>query len=441
MGDAEPDEAGDFLLEPGRGGGRIDKVELDEPDCRWRYVQAARFGEVNTYFHLDRIADYINVLLADVGVAPLPHITAIVNAHSDAVDIDGGRDGVCKGKRWVPFQGGHYRLPSRRYDLPEFSPIKSTREIHLGQSTGEIHLGPGRSLLKDHGALVKAAGGTYRAISSHNAGIIYHEYGHHVTRHTADFRANALRRVNRQCNRKPAIDEGTSDYFAATMLETPHIWAWHRRHDKFFRHPRSLASAKTMADFDRGPAADPHANGTIWAAGLWDLRNRLSLLVPGGVRLADRMVLKAMLLIGQIPANWHNMQIRAVRRVRQSYVTGVCALLRADEFLTGAAYRGEILRCFANRGISPESTAIESCIESHDTVVIVGTTGAGKSSLVILVPRLYDPTAGAIPINGEDIRDSKLSALRGMSAWCFRMHCCSVGQLREHRVWARQCQR
>jgi hypothetical protein len=196
-----------------------------------------------------------------------------------------------------------------------------------------------------------------------------------------------------------------------------------------------------MADFDRGPAADPHANGTIWAAGLWDLRNRLSLLVPGGVRLADRMVLKAMLLIGQIPANWHNMQIRAVRRVRQSYVTGVCALLRADEFLTGAAYRGEILRCFANRGISPESTAIESCIESHDTVVIVGTTGAGKSSLVILVPRLYDPTAGAIPINGEDIRDSKLSALRGMSAWCFRMHCCSVGQLREHRVWARQCQR
>jgi len=351
LGDAKPDAAGDFLFEPGEGGGRIDKVELADPEFRRAYIQAARFGEVNTYFHLDRIANYINELLAELGAPTLPRIIAIVNAHSGAVDIDGGRDGVCKGERWVPFQGGHYRLPSRRYDLPELSPISST---------GEIHLGPGRSRLNDHGALVQAAGGTYRAISSHNAGIIYHEYGHHITRHTADFRANALRRANRQNNRKYAIDEGTSDYFAATMLETPHIWAWHCRHDEIARHPRSLASAKTMADFDHGPKADPHANGTIWAAALWDLRGQLALLEPDGARLADRLILKALLLIGQMPTNWRSTEIRAVRRVRQSYTTGLVALLHADELLDGAAYREEILRCFANRGISPCSAPIES---------------------------------------------------------------------------------
>lgn len=353
---ASPDAAGDFLFEPGEGGGRIDKVELADPDFRRAYVQAARFGEVNTYFHLDRIAVYINELLAEMGAATLPRVTAIVNAHSGAVDIDGGRDGVCKGERWVPFQGGHYRLPSRRYDLPELSPISTT---------GEIHLGPGRSRLNNHGALVQAAGGTYRAIASHNAGILYHEYGHHITRHTADFRANALRRPDRQNNRKCAIDEGTSDYFAAAMLETPHIWAWHCRHDETVRHPRSLASMKTMADFDTGPEADPHANGTIWAAALWDLRSRLWLVGPDGARLADRLVLKALLIIGQLPGNWRNTEIPAVRRVRKSYATGLAALLQADELLTGAACRGEILRCFANRGVSPAGASIESQPDSE----------------------------------------------------------------------------
>jgi hypothetical protein len=349
LGDAQPDAAGDFLFEPGEGGGRIDKVELADPDFRRSYIQATRFGEVNTYFHLDRVAQYIDELLGSLGAEPLPPITVIVNAHSGAVDIDGGRDGVCKGERWVPFQGGHYRLPSRRYDLPELSPIRAT---------GEIHLGPGRSRLRDYGALVQAAGGTYRSISSHNAGIIYHEYGHHITRHTADFCANTLRRANRQNNRKYAIDEGTSDYFAATMLDSPHIWAWHCRHDDILKHPRSLTSAKTMKDFDHSPAADPHSNGTIWGAALWDLRSRLSLLVADGARLTDCLLLKALLLIGQLPQGWRQMEIRAVRQVRKSYATGLAALLHADRVFTGATYAGEILRCFSDRGIRPDSTGI-----------------------------------------------------------------------------------
>lgn len=346
IGDAQPNAEGEFLFEPGRGGGRMDKVAVAEPDFRWCYIQASHFGEVNTYFHLDRIAAYIDELLRELGAPSLPPVTAVVNAHHAATEKDGLRDGVRRSKRWLPFQGGHYRLLSRRYDVWEYEPISPD---------GEIHLGPGRGLL-DHGALVDAVGGRYRANASHIAGILYHEYGHHITRHTADFRANALRRPNRQNNRKTAMDEGTCDYWAATMLETPHIWAWHRRHDEQEVHPRSLASSKTMADYDSNPGADAHANGTIWAAALWDLRTRLNATQPDGARQTDLLVLKALLLLGQMVDHEREREatITSIRRARESYSTGLAALLCADELLNAGRHRAVITAVFSKRGIQPE---------------------------------------------------------------------------------------
>jgi len=47
------------------------------------------------------------------------------------------------------------------------------------------------------------------------------------------------------------------------------------------------------------------------------------------------------------------------------------------------------------------------------TVAIVGPTGAGKSSIVRLLLRLYDPSGGAIEIDGRDLRDYDLDQLRG----------------------------
>lgn len=343
LGDAQPDSAGDYLFEPGRGGGRMDKIAIAEPDFRWRYVQASRFGEVNTYFHIDRIAAYIHELLRELGAPPLPRVTAVVTAHHAAIEEDGIRDGVRGRNHWLPFQGGHYRLPSRRYELPEYKPIASD---------GEIHLGPGWQLL-EHGALVDAAGGRYRANASHNAGIIYHEYGHHITRHTADFRANALRPADQQSNRKTVMDEGTCDYWAATMLGTPHVWILHRRHDDEEIHFRSLASSKTMANYDHAPQADVHLNGTIWGAALWDFRTRLHATELDGVRQSDLLVLKALLLVGKLFPRWEKTTVENVRLARKSFQVGLTALLTADELLNKGQHRKTLLETFVKRGIWP----------------------------------------------------------------------------------------
>ena len=58
-------------------------------------------------------------------------------------------------------------------------------------------------------------------------------------------------------------------------------------------------------------------------------------------------------------------------------------------------------------------------IAPGETVALVGATGSGKTVLTQLVARLYDVTAGAVTIDGVDVRDLRLSQLRSIVATAF----------------------
>ncbi len=51
-------------------------------------------------------------------------------------------------------------------------------------------------------------------------------------------------------------------------------------------------------------------------------------------------------------------------------------------------------------------------MKAGETVALVGHTGSGKSTIANLISRFYDPTEGAVKIDGHDLRDVKLDRLR-----------------------------
>ncbi|MCX7852958.1 MAG: ABC transporter ATP-binding protein/permease, partial [Caldilineales bacterium] len=67
--------------------------------------------------------------------------------------------------------------------------------------------------------------------------------------------------------------------------------------------------------------------------------------------------------------------------------------------------------CEYNPG-EPVLRDVSLTAEPGQTVAIVGPTGAGKTTLINLIPRFYDVSAGAVTIDGIDVRDVTLSSLR-----------------------------
>jgi subfamily B ATP-binding cassette protein MsbA len=63
-------------------------------------------------------------------------------------------------------------------------------------------------------------------------------------------------------------------------------------------------------------------------------------------------------------------------------------------------------------GDAPVLDRVDLVIRRGETVALVGPSGAGKTTLANLVPRLYDPTGGRVTLDGVDLRDATLDSVR-----------------------------
>jgi len=87
---------------------------------------------------------------------------------------------------------------------------------------------------------------------------------------------------------------------------------------------------------------------------------------------------------------------------------------------------------FAYAADAPVLTDVSFHIKAGQMVGVVGPTGSGKSTIAGLIPRFYDPTAGAVKIDGADIRDYKLHALRDQIGYVLQETVLFAGSIRDN---------
>ncbi|MCI0549549.1 MAG: ABC transporter ATP-binding protein/permease [Anaerolineae bacterium] len=85
----------------------------------------------------------------------------------------------------------------------------------------------------------------------------------------------------------------------------------------------------------------------------------------------------------------------------------------------------------------PTLNGLSFDIEPGQVVAVVGHTGAGKSTIVQLIPRLYDPNAGQILIDGRDIRDFTLESLRAQMSMVLQESILFTGSIVENIAYGR----
>ncbi len=128
-------------------------------------------------------------------------------------------------------------------------------------------------------------------------------------------------------------------------------------------------------------------------------------------------------------------------------VERVRAILETDDVIPESTQaqelkpvRGEIVFehvAFAYDKQAPVLEDVSFTIGCGQLVGIVGPTGGGKSTIVSLIPRFYDPTAGQIRLDGIDIRQYKLRSLRDQIGFVLQDTVLFRGTIRENIAYGR----
>ena len=93
---------------------------------------------------------------------------------------------------------------------------------------------------------------------------------------------------------------------------------------------------------------------------------------------------------------------------------------------------------YTSRGGKEVLNGINLHIASGQTIGIIGATGSAKSSLVQLIPRLYDVSAGSVKVGGVDVRDYHVESLRHQVAFVLQKNTLFSGTIKENLRWGKE---
>ena len=220
-----------------------------------------------------------------------------------------------------------------------------------------------------------------------------------------------------------AADTEANEHAVDSLLNYETVKYFGNERHEFGRYDASLVkleestvkSLKTLAVLNVGQAG-------IVAIGLTLLLWRAAAgVVAGTMSLGDFVLVNAFLIQLSIPLNYLGMVYREVKQalINIERMFGLLDESREVEDAPAAAplvLRGGEVRFedvdFHYEASRPILTGVDFRIPAGHTLAVVGTTGAGKSTLARLLFRFYDTSGGRITIDGQDIRDVTQASLR-----------------------------
>ncbi|TVQ33217.1 MAG: ABC transporter ATP-binding protein [Geminicoccaceae bacterium] len=92
---------------------------------------------------------------------------------------------------------------------------------------------------------------------------------------------------------------------------------------------------------------------------------------------------------------------------------GASPLRLAPSPPSGEVRLHQVAFAYAGEGAVPALAGVDLVLPAGRTTALVGPSGAGKTTVLNLIPRFFDPTAGRVTIDGQDVKDVTLESLRG----------------------------
>ena len=156
-----------------------------------------------------------------------------------------------------------------------------------------------------------------------------------------------------------------------------------------------------------------------------------SLMTYGVQILASMMMLAFIFVMVSISAESANRVAEVIvhRPVLTSPADGLAEAADGEVRFEGVSFR------YSREAEADALCGIDLTIPSGTTLGVVGGTGSGKTTLIQLVSRLYDVTAGRVMVGGVDVRDYDLAGLRDEVAVVLQKNVLFAGTVKENLRW------
>lgn len=147
--------------------------------------------------------------------------------------------------------------------------------------------------------------------------------------------------------------------------------------------------------------------------------------------------------IRELSRVWENVQqaLAGAERVGELFKEAPSVVERPDALTLAEKAKGEIVLQDVSFQYEPGEIVLEGInltIPSGSVVALVGPTGVGKTTLANLIPRFYDVSAGAILIDGYDVRDLSIKSIRQQISIVLQDVFLFHGTVRENILFGRQ---